>query len=47
MNKAQYLALALGIGLDYKSAMLMEISSVNTICEMRAEAGRRAHGDNT
>lgn len=42
MRRADYLSLALEIGLDVKSAMLIEVSTVYRICEARAKARREA-----
>lgn len=42
MKCADYLNLALEIGLDIKSAMLIEVSTVYRICEARAKAQREA-----
>lgn len=47
MTRAKYLNLAYNIGMTRKDAMLSEISTVNEICEIRAEAfekARRKHG---
>ena len=38
MNRAEYLNIALQIGMDVKSAMLTEIRTVFEICEARARA---------
>lgn len=49
MTRAQYLNLTYNIGMSRKDAMLSEISTVNEICELRAEAvdkARRKHGGN-
>ena len=49
MTLGQYLSLGYSIGMSRKDAMLSEISTVNEICEIRAEAHkelRSGHGGN-
>lgn len=42
MTKAEYLSLALDIGMDVKSAMLTQPSVVFEICRIRADAQQEA-----
>lgn len=46
MSRGKYLAAALEMGLDYKSAMLSEIADVNEMSRCRSEAYEEAkkHG---
>lgn len=49
MTIGQYLSLGYSIGMSRKDAMLSQISTVNEICEIRAEANkglRSRHGGN-
>lgn len=42
VRRAEYVALALEVGLDIKAAMLEPMRTVYTICQMRAQAHKEA-----